>query len=66
MSNIKENWNKAVDGEIDIPDELMPVFNKVGMQINFITICGKNEVQAVADIVEGTRKFFSENKHLLE
>ena len=66
MSNIKENWNKPDGDVIDVPDELMPLFNKIGTQIKFLTISGKNEVQTVADILEGTRKFFSENKNLLE
>lgn len=66
MSNIKENWNKPNGDEIDVPDELMPLFNKIGMQIKFLTISGKNEILTIADILEGTRKFFSENKHLLE
>lgn len=66
MSKINENWTKVIDGEIDVPDELMPVFNKVGMQIRMLTISGKNEVLTIAHIVEGTRKFYSKHPHLLE
>ncbi len=53
------DWNKAdSDGNINIPDELDEVFNKVGMQIRFHTISGKNEVQTIADIVQGCQRFF--------
>lgn len=53
------NWNEAdEEGIINVPDELEEVFNKVGMQIRFHTISGKNEVQTIADIVAGCQNFF--------
>lgn len=63
---INPNWTEVIDNSIDVPDELMPLFNKVGMQIRFMTLSGKNEIEAIAHIMEISRKFFSNNKHLLE
>lgn len=47
------------EGNIDVPDELMPLFNKVGMQLRFHTISGENEVLTVARIVYAAYKFFN-------
>ena len=66
MSNINKNWTEVVNGEIDVPDELMPLFNNVASQIRFNTISGKNEVVTIAHIVEKSRQFFSKNKGLLD
>ena len=66
MSNINKNWIEVVNGEIDVPDELMPLFNNVASQIRFHTISGKNEVVTIAHIVEKSRQFFSKNKGLLD
>ena len=54
-----ENWNKAdKDGVINVPDHLDDVVNKVGMQLRFHTMSGKNEVQTICDIVYNLEKFF--------
>ena len=46
-----ENWNKAdKDGNIDVPDYLMPLLDKIGMQLRLHTISGKNEIQTVCDL----------------
>ena len=63
---INPEWTKPIDDTIDVPDELMPLFNKVGMQVKLMTISGKNEVQTIADIVELSRKFFKDKSNLLE
>jgi hypothetical protein len=63
---INENWTKPVNDEIDVPDELVPLFNKVGMQFRFVQYSNLNEYLAMAHIVEAARKFFSKNKHLLD
>lgn len=56
-----ENWNKAdKDGNIDVPDYLMPLLDKIGMQLRLHTISGKNEIQTVCDIVYLAEKFFTE------
>lgn len=56
-----ENWNKAdKDGNIDVPDYLMPLLNKVGIQLRLHTISGKNEIQTACDIVCLAEKFFTE------
>jgi hypothetical protein len=55
------DWNKAdEEGTIHVPDELDKIFNKVGMQFRFVQLSGKNEVQAIVDIVHGCQKFFKE------
>ncbi len=37
---------------IDVPDELRPLFNKLGMQLRFHTISGKNEIITIAHMVQ--------------
>ena len=64
--HINPEWTKPIDDTIDVPDELMPLFNKVGMQVKLMTISGKNEVQTIVDIVELSRKFFKDKLNLLE
>lgn len=55
-------WNIAdKDGNIDLPDELFPLFNKVGIQIRLHRISGKNEYATIADIIYLAHKFFTEN-----
>lgn len=65
MEKINENWTKPVGDEINVPDILMPLFNKVGMQIRFHTISGKSEVITIAHIVEKSRRFFRDNPDAL-
>ena len=58
MKQIKD-WNKAdKDGTINVPDHLDEAVNKVGMQLRFHTISGKNEVQTICDIVYGLEAYF--------
>ena len=55
------DWNIAdSEGTIHIPDELDGIFNRVGMQVRFHTVSGKNEIQTFADIVHKCQKFFKE------
>ena len=65
MEKINENWVEPKDDVIDVPDVLMPLFNKVGMQIRFHTISGKNEMLTIAHIVEKSRQFFRDNPEAL-
>ena len=47
------DWSIPDDqGNINVPDELAPLFNKVATQLRFHTISGKNEVITVAHIVQ--------------
>lgn len=59
-----KDWTEVVNGVIDVPDELMPLFDKVGMQLRFHTISGKGEVETIADIVYSAQKFFGEHPEL--
>ena len=63
---IKENWTKPIKDEIDVLDILMPLFNKVGIQLRFHKISGKNEIVTIADIVEISRQFFIKNPDALK
>lgn len=73
--NTTKDWTKPNDNdEIDVPDELMPLFNQIGTQIRLHTISGKNEILTVAHCVRNAQKFFqsriseleAENKRLIE
>ena len=57
---IEDEWNKPVDDVVHVPDVFDGILNKVGMQFNFVKLSGKNERQAVCDIVRGCQKFFKE------
>lgn len=62
MNQIKD-WNKAdKDGIINIPDHLDKAVNKVGMQLRFHTMSGKNEIQTICDIVYGLESYFAKAK----
>lgn len=65
-NGINKNWTKPQDGFIDVPDCLMPLFNRIGNQIRFHTISGKNEILTVAHILEASREFFSRHPELLD
>ena len=54
-------WSSDPDkeGNIEIPDGLEPLFNKLGMQLRMHTISGKNEIQTIADMVWIADKFFN-------
>lgn len=65
MGKINKNWTEPKDDVIDVPDVLMPLFNKVGMQLRFHTLSGKNEVVTIAHIVEKSRQFFKDNPEAL-
>jgi len=59
----ENHWNTPTqEGTINMPDELDPLFNKLGMQLRFHTISGKNEFHTIADMVYIAHKFFTENR----
>lgn len=60
-----KDWTEVTNDNIDVPDKLMPLFNKVGTQLRFHTISGKNEVLTVAHIIWNAQKFFRENPELV-
>ena len=68
MVKEKQNWNKAdKDGNINVPDYLDGMVNKVGNQFNLVRLSGKNEIQAICDITRGFEKFYNErNKNILQ
>ena len=56
MDNELKDWTTPdKDDNIDVPDELMPLFNKIGMQLKFYTISGKNEIATIAYILPSTK-----------
>jgi hypothetical protein len=57
--SLTENWCEAdKDGNINIPDHLDKLINKVGFQLRFHTISDKNEIQTVCDIVRISEEYF--------
>ena len=62
LSSPIEDWNNLVDGVIDVPDELDPLLNKLGMQLRFHTISGKGEDETVCSMVAIAQKFFHQFK----
>lgn len=58
LNNPIPDWCEVKNGSIDIPDEFMPLFNKIGMQLRFHTISGKGEVETIAHILWNAQKFF--------
>jgi len=58
MENIK-NWTQSdADGNINVPDDLDSIVNKIGFQIRFMTLSGKNEIQTICDIAYITQQFY--------
>lgn len=58
---LEKNWNEPdMDGNVNVPDYLDALTNKVGFQIRFHTISGKNEIQTICDIVYLAEKFFTD------
>ena len=50
------------EGNINVPDELYPLFNSVGFQMRFVNISGKNEIIACAHIVQKAQEFFAKKE----
>lgn len=62
----KKDWSEPdAEGMIDVPDELMPLFNKVGMQFRFFQFSGKSDVLCIAHIIQLSQEFFKKNPELL-
>jgi hypothetical protein len=60
-SNVLEKWTTPdEDGNIHIPDELVDLVNSIGMQINFMHLSGKSEVQTIVDIAFIAQEYFKE------
>lgn len=62
LSNPIPEWCEIKEESIDIPDELMPLFNKIGMQLRFHKSSGKGEVETIASILWNAQKFFHQFK----
>ena len=61
----EKDWCEVDEnGNIDIPDELMPLFNSIGMQIRFLTIVGESEVMTIARILRAAQKFFTRSQEV--
>jgi hypothetical protein len=55
---LNKNWNIAdKNGNIDIPARLKKLFDKIGFQFRFVTLLGKNELQAIYDTVKFAENF---------
>ena len=60
-SDKQTNWSiPDENGNIDMPDELEPLFNKLGFQLRFHTISGKGEIETLAAMTYIAQKFFND------
>lgn len=62
---IDEKWTEPKNDSISVPDALYPLFNKIGFQLRFHTISGKNEILTMAHITEIARQFFKQHPETL-
>jgi hypothetical protein len=60
--NTKTDWTEVKDGNIEVPDHLMPLFNKIGIQMRLHTISGKNEMLTICHILRHAELFFDEQR----
>ncbi len=66
MADEVKDWSIPDENDmLHVPDDLHPLFNKMGFQFRFVTISGKNEAIAAAHCVQIAQKFFSEHPELL-
>ena len=56
------DWTKVEDNQIELPDHLDPLLNKIGMQVRFHTLSGKNELLTICHIVRIAEEFFLKPK----
>ena len=62
-----QNWTKPdKNGNIHVPEELKPLFNKLGTQLEFYNIRVKNEVQTLADMTFIADEFYSEKINAID
>lgn len=64
LPKLSEDWTEVKDGGIDVPDELDPLLNKIGMQMQFVQYADKNPTLAVCHILRLAEEFF--HKQLIE
>lgn len=64
IPDLSNDWTDIIDGGINVPDELDPLLNKIGMQMNFVLYSDKNEKLAVCHILRLAEEFFY--KQLIE
>ena len=56
---MKKDWTITDEkGNINIPNELMPLFNQIRMQLKLHTIFEKNEKETIAHIIYVAQIFF--------
>ena len=50
----KKDWTVAdKDGNINVPDRLDNLLNRIGFQLRLVTISGLNEIECLARMVKG-------------
>jgi len=57
------NWTEIKDNQINMPDYLDPLFHKLGMQLRFHTISGKEEKLTICHMVRIAEEFFYLQNH---
>lgn len=58
QTKLSEDWVKVVNDAIDVPDDLMQLYNKLAFQLRFHTISGKGEVETLASMTRIAEEFF--------
>lgn len=61
-NTLTPDWTKPKDGIIEMPDHLDPLFHKLGMQLRFHTLSGKNEMTTICHMVRIAEEFFLSEK----
>jgi hypothetical protein len=64
MSNKINFFQPDAKGDIDVPDELMPLVNKFGMQMRLHKLSGKNEVVTVVHMAQLAKAYADEQIEL--
>ncbi|QIY82541.1 hypothetical protein HER18_02775 [Chryseobacterium sp. NEB161] len=56
--NLSEDWTEVSDNSINVPDELDPLLNKIGMQIQFMLFSDKDKNLTICHILRLAEEFF--------
>jgi len=58
MKNNRQLLMPDENGNVELPDHLEPLFHKLGMQLRFHTLSGKNEFLTVIHMCEIAEDYF--------
>lgn len=58
IPKLSEDWTEVNDNSINVPDELDPLLNRIGMQINFMLYSDKDKNLTICHILRLSEEFF--------